>query len=86
MHDDRVMSVAKALRFVAEEVERAEGAFPPFNSAHEGAAVIREEFDELWGAVRANDAASARAEAVQVAAMAVRFLRDVPADGRRRNE
>lgn len=69
------------LAVVGYELEGALRRFPAFNSAHEGYAVILEELDELWDAVKANDAHHARKEAVQVAAMAVRFLIDVPERG-----
>jgi len=62
---------------VRDELVVATHKFGPFASTHEGAAVIREEFDELWDAVKANDIAQARREAVQVGAMAVRFLIDI---------
>ena len=70
-----------ALLLVALELDRARQLFPPFRSPHEGYAVILEELDELWAEVRAkkNDyrrQAEAR-EAVQVAAMAVKFLSDL---------
>lgn len=63
---------------VAQEVQVAFGKFPPFNSPHEGWAVIKEELDELWEHVKANDGRSseARYEAIQVAAMAVRYVID----------
>lgn len=66
------------LRLVCHEVSRAEIKYPSFNSPHEGYAVLKEEVDELWDAVKANNRKQARHEAVHVAAMAVRFLRDVP--------
>ena len=50
------------------------GAFP---SAHHGIATIREEFEECWDAIKANDISQARKEAVQVGAMALRFLIDI---------
>lgn len=64
---------------VANEVGRAMAKFPPFNSGHEGWAVIKEELEELWEQVRANRSGSvtARDEAIQVAAMAVRFIYDL---------
>lgn len=65
------------------ELARAIRKFPAFNSAHEGYAIILEELDELWEVVKENQATPGRSdrlrkEAVQVAAMALRFLRDLP--------
>jgi NTP pyrophosphatase (non-canonical NTP hydrolase) len=55
--------------------------WPPFNSAHEAFAVLNEEVDELWQHVKTNqkrrDLAAMRKEAIQVAAMAMRFALDV---------
>ena len=49
-----------------------------FNSPHEGYAVIKEELDELWDEVKSQqcDRHQLHYEAVQVAAMAIRFIRD----------
>jgi hypothetical protein len=68
---------------VQHELRRAMEAFAPMASAHEGYAVILEELDELWQEIRADkgDAATRRIamrhEAIQVAAMALRFVVDV---------
>lgn len=64
---------------VREELERALVKFPPFHSAHEGWAIIKEELDELWEVVRLNQSTAGRndrlrKECIQVAAMAMRFL------------
>jgi len=48
-----------------------------FHSMHEGYAVIKEELDELWEAVRNSDKANAEEEAIQVAAMCIHFLTDL---------
>ena len=65
---------------VREEYDSASRRYPPFNSAHEGYAVILEEMDELWLEVkkspRKREPEKMRAEAIQVAAMALRFLVD----------
>lgn len=59
------------------EYRRARGKFPPMRGAHEGYAVILEELDEMWDAIKANDIPHARREALQVAAMALAFLLEV---------
>ena len=66
---------------VQQELEAACQKFRPFASGHEGYAIIAEEVDELWDEVRKQyglkRTAAMRKEAVQVAAMAMRFLYDV---------
>ena len=62
---------------VLAEYETAREKFNKFNSRHEGIAVLREEYLELekevfWG----NSEFDMRMEAIQVAAMAIRFLVD----------
>lgn len=64
---------AEALAELASATER----FPPFHSAHEGFAVLKEEVDELWDEIKRNDPGRARAEALQVAAMALRLIHDI---------
>lgn len=72
----------RVLQQIAEEVERATSKFALFNSSHEGFAVLMEEVDELWDEVKSNrDPANMRTEAIQVGAMAVRFLLDVCKEG-----
>ena len=69
----------EAMRLVREELARAQAKHRAFASGHEAYAVIREELDELWDAIKTQKSydrygGSAGAEAVQVAAMALRFL------------
>lgn len=70
----------RSLQEVLEELERARRMYPQFNSAHEGYATMLEEFDELWDEVKKSpakrDPEAMRKEAVQVAAMALRFLEE----------
>lgn len=67
----------QASKEIAAEARSAREKFAPFNSSHEGYAVIAEELDELWDDVKANDVAHAIEEAVQVGAMALRFIADM---------
>lgn len=69
-----------ALMLIGNELDRAQW-WPAMNSAHEGWAVLAEEVDELWDHVKVRqgerDIPEMAYEAVQVAAMALRFLIDV---------
>lgn len=62
------------------EAIRATSLFPPFNSYHEGYAVILEELEELKAQIFKHTADRSLEkltnEATQVAAMAIRFLVD----------
>lgn len=68
------------LREVLRELARGEASFPPFASAHEGYALLLEEVDQLWTEVKrrpnSRSVGGMRREAVQVAAMALRIVRD----------
>jgi hypothetical protein len=72
------------LACVMDEVERAQAKFKPYNSAHEGSSVIREEFEELWDEIKNNKAEGSAErqmqEAIQVAATAVRYVNDLMSD------
>lgn len=70
------------LEDVAAELTRARAKHPEaFNSSHEGFAVLKEEVDELWDEVKhqteERSYARMRKEAVQIGAMALRFIEDV---------
>jgi hypothetical protein len=58
------------------EASRAERKHGRWADAHHGYGVLLEEVDELWDAIKADDLAHARLEAVQVGAMALRFLKE----------
>ena len=66
---------------ILDEYRRAQRLFPNFNSPHEAWAVIWEEVDELWQHVRSHhaqrDNAAMLKEALQVGAMAMRFILDI---------
>lgn len=65
---------------IAEAVEAA-STHPEFHSYHEGYAVLLEEVDELWAAIKLKPGMRnpeyIKAEATQVAAMAIRFVADL---------
>ncbi len=78
-----VEAIGEAAVDAISEVERATITlgFPPFNSAHEGFAILLEEVDELkahvWVNQKRRDLPAMRKEAIQVAAMALRFAAEV---------
>lgn len=63
------------------ELQRARSMYSKFNSAHEGYATILEELDELWDEIKKKpekrNIMKMRKEAIQVGAMAVRFIQDI---------
>lgn len=65
------------LKAVLDELESATNTHGPFHSAHEGFAILLEEVDELWEEVKFGTPERAREECIQVAAMALRFLKDI---------
>ena len=72
-------NIPSLLDIVHAELLRATKLHGPFASAHEGYAVLKEEADELWDEIKKRDRDSRKMlhEAVQVAAMAIRFANDV---------
>ena len=63
---------------VKHELIQATNKFGPMRSSHEGYAVLKEEVDELWDAIKTNQSnEEMRREATQIAAMAIRFIMDV---------
>lgn len=79
--EDIGRQVDLALEHVRDELYRAMKGHGPQRSAHEGYAVILEEADELWDEVKKKtserDRGKMRTEAMQIAAMALRFMVDV---------
>jgi len=72
----------EAIEEVYREVMRAKSMFPTdFHNQHEGYAVILEELDELWQEVKKNqrdyDLYEQRKEAIQCAAMCIRFIAEL---------
>ena len=71
-------TITDVLNAVQFELARATAKFPPMRSAHEASAIIREEYEEFWEAVKEDDAPYTKfRELVQIAAMCVRAVRDI---------
>ena len=49
-----------------------------FNTAHEGYAVIKEELEEMWEGIKADDWENVEEEALQIGAMAMKLLYSLP--------
>ncbi len=64
------------LKDIVLELKLANSKFPPFNSLHEGYAVMLEEFDEMWEEIRKKEPNTSEIylEVIQIAAMSVKFL------------
>jgi hypothetical protein len=79
MELDVTETEAGIIREVVAELNRASARFGNFGNGHEGYAVILEELDELWAEVKDKNSYPEiwDGEAKQVAAMAIRFMRDV---------
>ena len=73
----------KLLTDLRAEVLRAMAKHKPINSPHEGYAVIQEEVDELWDRVKIDKGRDwdARVEALQIAAMGLRYVLDINPNG-----
>jgi hypothetical protein len=72
---------ARVLQDAGVELGKALKKYPRMHNGHEGYAVILEELDELkaevWKKPKKRSVQKMRKEAVQVAAMALRFMLDV---------
>lgn len=60
------------------EIDLANSKYPAFYSTHEGYAILKEELDELWDEIKTSKETNANMlqvnEAIQVAAMAIKFI------------
>lgn len=75
------MMQKEALSDVVDELNWALRHYPPMASYHEGWAILREEDEELWDEIKLKpserNVEDIRAEAKQIAAMAIRFMMDL---------
>lgn len=77
--DDKKDKIEYVTSEVFDMVWKAINKHTSMHSPHEGISVIREEFEELWDHVKADTGRTpeARKEALQLAAMAVRYIVDL---------
>lgn len=72
------MTPKKSLNLIESEYNRASNLYPEFHSNHEGYAVLKEEVDELWDAIKASKEIRGndhiKHELIQIGAMVVRYL------------
>lgn len=76
MENSYVEKIAITEGLIENEILRAKSIHKTdFHSVHEGYAVIKEEVDELWDEckVKIPDRTKLRTEAIQIAAMCLRF-------------
>ncbi len=78
--EEKQTKLARINRLVDAELRRATEKFGAFHNTHEGYAVLLEEVDELWDDIKANNLYASCDEAIQVAAMAMRYLFDLMPD------
>jgi len=73
--------LAEMNALVMEEVRRVSAKNDPFSSPHEGWGILYEEVDELWDEVKKKKKLRSlelmRAECMQIAAAAIRFMHDL---------
>jgi hypothetical protein len=72
-----VVEIQKIQVAIKAELQRATRQYGPYNSPHEGYAVILEQLDSAWDCIRLDDFKQAKIEMIKVAAGCVRFLLDV---------
>jgi hypothetical protein len=72
------MSEDEIIAQLLQELHRAGDKHPPIRSIHELWGILDEEVEEFKDAVRSDDRALALEELVQIGAMAMRGLRDLP--------
>lgn len=70
----------KVIEAVIAELTSATEKYGPFASTHEGYAVIEEELDELFDEIKAHRGKMAKKEAIQIAAMGIRYVIDCCGD------
>lgn len=71
--------IDQLLEKVREELIKATQKHGAISSPHEGYAIIKEELEELWDEIKQDKGSHLHAyeEAIQIAAMAIRYIHDI---------
>lgn len=79
------MKIETVIAAILKEYSRASATNGSFHSVHEGYAILLEEIEELWDEIRLKAAlrnpSNVAHEAIQIGAMAMRFLYDLCREG-----
>jgi hypothetical protein len=68
------MTLSDIIPLLQKEMDYADSKYGPYHNSHEHYAVLQEEVDEWWDAVKGNFSYCAMYELIQVAAVALRFV------------
>ena len=68
------MTLSDLSPLIEKEMAFGRKEYGPYHSAHEHYAVLKEEVEEWWDAVKGNMADSCQYELLQVAAVALRYI------------
>jgi hypothetical protein len=80
-YHDAILEVVDELKMLKAKVDDPNHPFANLHSPHHGYALLLEEMDELWDEVKKKNIArnpwAMREEAMQIAALAIRFMVDL---------
>ncbi len=80
-YNKAILEVVDELRMLKAKVDDPNHPFADLHSPHHGYALLLEEMDELWEEIRKKnkfrDLEAMREEAMQIAALAIRFMVDL---------
>jgi len=67
-------TLSALIPLITGEMDAASKKYGPFHNSHEHYAVLQEEVDEWWDAVKGNMADCCQYELLQIAAVALRYI------------
>ena len=67
-------TLSALIPIITSEMDTASKKYGPFHNSHEHYAVLQEEVDEWWDAVKGNMADCCQYELLQIASVALRYI------------